>query len=42
MAPCCPSSYRRRSHSSAVMHMTPELEVLGSIPRGGRTQCPKR
>ena len=32
----------RRSRSSAVMHMTPELKVLGSNPGGGGTQCPRR
>ena len=33
---------QRRSRSSAVMHVTPELKVLGSNPGGGRTQCPRR
>ena len=32
----------RRSRSSAVMHVTPELEVLGSNPGGVGTQCPRR
>ena len=44
--PCCPAqltlSLQRRSRSSAVMHVTPELKVLGSHPGGGRTQCPRR
>ena len=30
------------SRSSAVMHVTPELEVLGSNPGGVGTQCPRR
>ena len=29
-----PTKLRLRSRSSAVMHMTPELEVLGSNPAG--------
>ena len=33
---------QRRSRSSAVMHVTPELEVLGSNPGGVGTQCPRR
>ena len=38
----CPRSYIRRSRSSAVMHVTPELKVLGSNPGGGQTQYPRR
>ena len=33
---------KRRSRSSAVMHVTPELEVLSSNPGGVGTQCPRR
>ena len=29
-----PPTHTRRSRSSAVMHVTPELEVLGSNPGG--------
>ena len=36
------SVLQRRSRSSAVMHVTPELEVLGSNPGGVGTQCPRR
>ena len=32
---------KRRSRSSAVMHVRPELEVLGSNPGGVGTQCPR-
>ena len=41
-APKDPSCRGRRSRSSAVMHVTPELEVLGSNPGGVGTQCPRR
>ena len=43
-ARCCPPipSCHRRSRSSAVMHVTPELKVLGSNPGGGQTHCPRR
>ena len=37
-----PPITERRSRSSAVMHVTPELEVLGSNPGGVGTQCPRR
>ena len=37
-----PEQHRRRSRSSVVMHVTPELEVLGSNPGGVGTQCPRR
>ena len=37
-----PLTIPERSRNPAVMHMTPELEVLGSIPGGGGTQCPRR
>ena len=37
-----PPPDRRRSRSSAVMHVTPELEVLGSNAGGVGTQCPRR
>ena len=37
-----PPPPRRRSRSSAVMHVTPELEVLGSNPSGVGTSCPRR
>ena len=37
-----PPTHTRRSRSSAVMHVTPELEVLGSNPGGVGTQCPRR
>ena len=31
----------QRSRSSGVMHVTPELEVLGSNPGGIGKQCPR-
>ena len=37
-----PVPVARRSRSSAVMHVTPELEELGSNPGGVRTQCARR
>eukprot|EP00670_Eutreptiella_braarudii_P019831 CAMPEP_0174350762 /NCGR_PEP_ID=MMETSP0811_2-20130205/7912_1 /TAXON_ID=73025 ORGANISM="Eutreptiella gymnastica-like, Strain CCMP1594" /NCGR_SAMPLE_ID=MMETSP0811_2 /ASSEMBLY_ACC=CAM_ASM_000667 /LENGTH=162 /DNA_ID=CAMNT_0015479361 /DNA_START=273 /DNA_END=761 /DNA_ORIENTATION=+ len=42
LPPVSLSSVQRRSRSSAVMHVTPELEVLGSNPGGVGTQCPRR
>ena len=37
-----PRPHERRSRSSAVMHVTPELEVLGSNPGGVGPQCLRR
>ena len=37
-----PVPHERRSCSSAVMHVTPELEVLSSTPCGVGTQYPRR
>ena len=33
--PVPPREHQTRSRSSAVMHLTPEVEVPGSNPRGG-------
>ena len=42
VGPWCPWLMERRSRCSAVMHMTPELEVLGWNPGGVGTPCPTR
>ena len=36
-----PSCHKGRSRSSGVMHVTPELEVLGSNPGAVGTHCPR-